>query len=67
MNHAVLIRWAIAFIYITGTQVSTRTVMVDWLKALLPSWNIANLGTDWNDGRYSYTVIHIARFILRYL
>ena len=41
------------FIHTTlGTQVSTKAVIVDWLRALLPSWKIANLTTDWNDGRY---------------
>ena len=35
----------------TGTEVSTKTVMIQWLQALLPTWNITNLTTDWNDGR----------------
>ena len=25
--------------------------MIDWLRAMLPEWNISNLTTDWNDGR----------------
>ena len=40
--------------FLPGTKVSTKAVMIDWLKALLPSWNITNLTTDWNDGRYVY-------------
>ena len=35
-----------------GTRVSTKKVMIEWLQALLPTWNITNLTTDWNDGRY---------------
>jgi filamin len=35
----------------SGVTVTTRKVMIDWLRAMLPEWNISNLTTDWNDGR----------------
>ena len=34
-----------------GHDLSLLQVMMDWLRAMLPEWNITNLTTDFNDGR----------------
>ena len=34
-----------------GTRVSTKAVMIHWLRSILPEWKISNLNRDWNDGR----------------
>lgn len=38
--------------FFLGYKVSTKNVMIRWLQALLPRWNITNLTSDWKDGRY---------------
>ena len=38
----------------SGYKVSTKQVMISWLQALLPKWNITNLTSDWKDGRYVF-------------
>lgn len=45
-------------IKVRGSHTSTKAVMVQWLQALLPSWNITNLTTDWNDGRALMALIN---------
>lgn len=41
-----------------GTEVSTKTVMIQWLQGMLPGWKIENLTTDWNDGRCLIALIN---------
>ena len=35
--------------------------MIDWLRAILPDWQISNLTTDWNDGRCLIALINEIR------
>ena len=41
-----------------GTQASAKQLMLGWIKALLPSWNINNFTSDWTDGRALLALIH---------
>lgn len=48
----------VVFVASTGYKVSTKKVMIQWIQALLPKWNITNLTSDWRDGRALIAVIN---------
>ena len=41
-----------------GTHASAKQLMLGWIQALLPSWNITNFKSDWKDGRALLALIH---------
>lgn len=43
---------------LAGTHASAKQLMLGWIQALLPSWNITNFTSDWTNGRALLALIH---------